>query len=116
MVDAGLAPGAEPPHVYLVPLGDAAERRAQSLAESLRDAVPGLRLWLHCGTGGMKSRMKKADRSGAEYALILGDEELEADRIVLKPLRSERDQESISMAELPGRLGGLWGGTAQGQH
>jgi histidyl-tRNA synthetase len=111
--DADLAPGEERPHAYLVPLGDVAERRAQALAESLRDDVPDLRLWLHCGGGGMKSRMKRADRSGAGYALILGDAELEAASIVMKPLRSHRDQETVPLADLPDRLRQLCGEASQ---
>ncbi len=110
LADAGLAPETRGPDCYLVPLGDAAERRAQSLAESLRDAVPGVRIWLHCGGGGMKARMKKADRSGASYALILGEDELAADSIVVKPLRSGQDQETIAIGELAGRLSALIGG------
>jgi histidyl-tRNA synthetase len=111
--DADLAPGEERPHAYLVPLGDVAERRAQALAESLRDDVPDLRLWLHCGGGGMKSRMKRADRSGAGYALILGDAELEAASIVMKPLRSHRDQETVPLTDLPERLRQLCGEASQ---
>jgi histidyl-tRNA synthetase len=111
--DADLAPGEERPHAYLVPLGDVAERRAQALAESLRDDVPDLRLWLHCGGGGMKSRMKRADRSGAGYALILGDAELEAASIVMKPLRSHRDQETVPLTDLPDRLRQLCGEASQ---
>ena len=111
--DADLAPGEVSPHAYLVPLGDVAERRAQALTESLRDEVPDLRLWLHCGGGGMKSRMKRAGRSGAGYALILGDAELEAASIVMKPLRSHRDQESVPLADLPDRLRQLCGEASQ---
>ena len=84
---AALNPPASLPHAYLVPLGDAAEGRAHAVAESLRDELPELRLIVHCGGGGMKARMKRADRSGAGIALILGDDELAADTIVIKPLR-----------------------------
>jgi histidyl-tRNA synthetase len=84
---ADLAPAPAAPHAYLVPLGEAAERRAPALAESLRDRLPALRLQVHCGGGAMKSRMKRADKSGAEHALILGDDELEAGSLVIKPLR-----------------------------
>jgi len=110
LADAGLAPETRGPDCYLVPLGDAAQRRAQSLVESLRDAVPGMRIWLHCGGGGMKARMKKADRSGASYALILGEDELAADSIVVKPLRSDQEQETIPIGKLAERLWALTGG------
>ena len=88
----GLAPDEAAPHVYLVPLGDAAEKHAVGLAESLRDEIPGLRLRLHCGGGGMKSRMKRADKSGAELAIILGDEEIQGETVVIKPLRQREEQ------------------------
>jgi histidyl-tRNA synthetase len=107
ITDAGLVPAPETPHVYLVPLGAAAECRAQALAEELRDALPGLRLSLHCGGGGLKARMKRADRSGAEQVLILGDEELASGTIVVKPLRVDREQETLSMTDLTERLQAL---------
>ena len=89
---AALEPPASQPHAYLVPLGDAAERRAHAVAESLRNELPELRLIVHCGGGGMKARMKRADRSGAGVALILGDDEIAADALVIKPLRGGEQQ------------------------
>ena len=99
---AGLAPPPAVPHAYLVPLGT--ESHALALAEALRDRVPGLRLQVHCGGGSLKSAMKKADRSGAELALILGAEELAADGIVVKPLRSTAEQEVVTHGALVERL------------
>ena len=93
----GLAPSPVAPHAYLVPLGEAAERRAPALAEHLRDALPALRLSVHCGGGGMKARMRRADRSGAQHALIVGDDELAADTLVIKPLRGG-EQTTVSLA------------------
>jgi histidyl-tRNA synthetase len=113
IADAGLALAPKPPHVFLVPLGAAAECRAQALAERLRDTLPGLRLSLHCGGGGMKARMKRADRSGAQQALILGDEELASDSIVVKPLRSDREQETVLLDELAERLQALCRGSTK---
>jgi len=107
----GLAPESPVPHVYLVPLGVAAERRAQALAEELRDTLPGLRLSLHCGGGSVKARMKRADRSGAQQVLILGEEELSSGTIVVKPLRADREQETVSVADLPERLRALCAGS-----
>ncbi|MEJ2515695.1 MAG: histidine--tRNA ligase [Gammaproteobacteria bacterium] len=94
------APAAPAPHAYLVPLGDAAEIRAMGLAEDLRNAVEGLRLMVHCGGGSMKSAMKKADKSGAAVALILGEDELARDTVALKPLRSEGGQASLARGPL----------------
>ncbi|MBL4609930.1 MAG: histidine--tRNA ligase, partial [Pseudomonas sp.] len=67
--------------VYLVTLGDAAAVAGFRLAEQLRDALPGLRLVVHCGGGSFKSQFKKADKSGALFALILGEDEAAAQQI-----------------------------------
>jgi histidyl-tRNA synthetase len=92
------------PHVYLVTAGEQAQQRALLLSEQLRDALPALRVVTHCGGGSFKSQFKKADRSGARYALVMGDEEVLAQRIGLKSLREEADQEMLSVEDLPRRL------------
>ncbi len=94
------APAAPAPHAYLVPLGEAAEIRSMALAEDLRNAVDGLRLTVHCGGGSVKSAMKKADKSGAAVALILGEEELARETVALKPLRSDTGQASLARGPL----------------
>ncbi len=86
--------------VYLVAVGDAATDRALLLAEELRDALPGLRLQTHCGGGGFKSQMKKADRSGALVALVLGEDELAGGNVGLKMLREDVAQETVSMQQI----------------
>lgn len=93
--------------VYLVTLGDAAVTAGFRLAEQLRDALPALRLVVHCGGGSFKSQFKKADKSGALYALILGENEAAEGRVGLKPLRGEGDQQDLSWADLPARLAEL---------
>ncbi len=98
------APASRGPHAYLVPIGAAAEARALALAESLRDALNGLRLISHCGGGSLKAAMKKADRSGAELALILGEEELAAERVLVKPLRVAGEQTAMEHRALVARL------------
>ncbi len=92
------------PHLYLVMLGDDARRRGAQLAEELRDAMPNLRLLSHCGGGSFKSQFKKADKSGAHYALILGEGELERGVVGLKPLRDNSEQRELSLQELPQAL------------
>jgi len=93
------------PHVYLVLMGEHGMQRGMVLAESLRDALPGLRLQANCGGGSFKSQFRRADRSGAEYALVLGDDEVQRQQVVLKPLRSDADQETLSQQEIAGVLG-----------
>ncbi len=90
--------------VYFVSLGEAASIASFRLAEQLRDALPGVRLVVHCGGGSFKSQFKKADKSGALFALILGEDEAAAEQIGIKPLRSDAQQENIAWHELPARL------------
>ncbi len=88
------------PHAYMVLMGEQAAAQGIVLCEQLRDRVPGLRLALHCGGGGFKSQFKKADKSGARYALVLGDDELARGVLAVKPLRGEGEQREMSMDEL----------------
>lgn len=74
------------PDVYLVHQGELAVPRAFQVAEALRDH--GLSVILHCGGGSFKAQMKKADASGARCAVIIGDDEVRANEVSLKPLRA----------------------------
>ncbi len=82
--------------IYLVLLGEEATRSGLVMAEQLRDALPQLEIVANCGGGGMKAQFKRADRSGARFALVLGDSELENGTVVVKPLRSDDAQIEIS--------------------
>ncbi|QJD29107.1 histidine--tRNA ligase [Methylococcus geothermalis] len=88
------------PHIYFIGVGPAAERRSAVLAEMLRDAFPGLRLVLNCGGGSFKNQFKRADKSEAAFALILGEDEMRDDCISLKPLRSDGVQQTVAQADL----------------
>lgn len=90
--------------VYLVAVGDAALRQAFVIAEELRDGIAGIRVDLNLGGGSFKSQLKRADKSNATYALILGDQEIAESKIGLKPLRSTEDQISVAMHELAATL------------
>ena len=92
------------PHVYLVLAGAAAEAAGLQLAESLRDTVPGLRIEANCGGGSFKSQLKRADRSGAGHAVILGDEEVAQQVAMLKPLREDAGQRPVPLAGLAAEL------------
>lgn len=89
------------PHVYVVPLGEAAQKMALVLAERLRDSDAGLRVMLNAGGGNLKTQLKRADRSGANMAIILGEEELRAGQAAVKPLRVGGEQALIELADLP---------------
>lgn len=91
---------AEPLDAYLILVGKEAEQQGMVLAEQWRDAMPELRLQVHCGGGSFKSQFKKADRSDANYALILGENEMAKGTISVKPLRQDKPQMELSMIEL----------------
>lgn len=97
MQECGIA-AAHSPDVYLVNVGEAAAKAALSIAEALRDS--GLAVNLHAGGGSFKSQMKKADQSGASYALILGEDEVMAGEVCLKPLRENGDQRRMTLSEV----------------
>ena len=85
--ESGGEPNAPAPDVYLVHQGDAASRMAFRVAEGLRDQ--GINVLQHCGGGSFKSQMKKADGSGAAFAVIIGDDEAATGEAQLKVLREE---------------------------
>ena len=93
--------GKEMPHVgpdvYVVHQGENATRFAWETVRYLRDE--GLKVILHCGDGGFKSQMKKADASGARFAVIIGDDEANATEITIKPLREAVEQIRVGLAE-----------------
>ena len=98
------------PQVYLAALGEAAEAQAPLLAEVLRDQGRGLRVQLNAGGGSFKAQLKRADRSQAEFAVILGDNEIQNEQATVKPLRSDAAQETVAQSQLSdfirGRLAG----------
>ncbi|PQJ95198.1 histidine--tRNA ligase [Chromatium okenii] len=96
---------APPVDVYLVAVGEAAQQVAPIVAERLRDAVPRLRVLTHCGGGNFKNQFKKADKSGARFALVLGESELEQGLFSLKPLRDEGEQQLLTFEALATFLG-----------
>ena len=91
-------------HAYIVAVGDGALQQAMQTAEALRDALAGIRLEVNLGGGSFKSQMKRADKSGAEFALVLGEQELASGQVGLKPLRSDEDQTSIAATDLQAEL------------
>jgi histidyl-tRNA synthetase len=87
-------------HAYMVLVGEESQRQGLILAERLRDQIPGLRLLTNCGGGSFKSQFKKADRSGARYALVIGEDELVRGVAGVKPLRDNSDQQEIALDDL----------------
>ena len=97
------------PAVYLVLSGERAERAGLALAERLRDALPGAGIQVNMGGGSLKSQMKRADKSGAQLALIVGDDELARNAAAVRMLRGETNQQDCPWDELPARIAKLLG-------
>jgi histidyl-tRNA synthetase len=104
---AGGAAPAAAPDIYIVASGERAEREALRLAEQLRDALPGRGVLLNLGGGNFKTQFRRADRSGARLALILGDAELDRGVAAVKPLRRDDGQIDCPLHELPARIAAL---------
>ncbi|MSQ19519.1 MAG: histidine--tRNA ligase [Betaproteobacteria bacterium] len=102
------------PDVYIVHQGDAAQKLAFSVAEQLRDAA--IATTLHCGGGSFKSQMKKADSSRAAVAVIIGEDEVAAGEVTVKPLRLDTPQQRVPRAALASSVGAVIGRSMIGQH
>jgi histidyl-tRNA synthetase len=96
--------GAAAPDVYFVVAGEQAEAAGLGLAERLRDVLPGKCIEVNCGGGSFKSQLKRADKSAAKWALILGDAETERRVVGLKSLRVEAPQVEIGWDALAAEL------------
>ncbi|MEM6998682.1 MAG: histidine--tRNA ligase [Pseudomonadota bacterium] len=88
------------PHIYLLISGEKAIKSGMLLAEQIRIQLPGIRLLSHCGGGSLKSQFKKADKSGAQLALILGEDELENNQLTVKYLRNDKPQTMVKWLEI----------------
>jgi histidyl-tRNA synthetase len=98
----GMQNPAAPLDVYVVHQGGQAQNLAWRVAEELRDG--GLRVLLHCGGGSFKSQMKKADGSAAICALVIGDDEVAANVVMLKPLRGSGEQQRVAPCDLQQKI------------
>jgi len=97
------------PQVYLVLVGEQAQIPGFKLAEQLRDAWPELALQANLGGGSFKTQFKRADKSGAEFALVLGDDEAARGVVAVKALRRELAQEECPVERISERIGILLG-------
>lgn len=107
LLDQGKARIESACEVYLAMRGENSVAIAQRLAEALRDQMPQLGLTVHAGAGSFKSQMRKADKSGARIALILGESEIEAGTIAVKYLREDKPQSEIPQSEIVAQLASL---------
>jgi histidyl-tRNA synthetase len=101
----GIEAGEAPPDAHLVAAGDAERRFGFKLAERLRDRLPKLKLSIGAPAAGFKAQLRRADKSGARVALIIGETELAAGKVGFKPLREDRPQQLVTVEECIDLLG-----------
>ena len=92
--------GSSAAHVYIVAAGDAAFAAGLAASEAIRDGIRGVRVELNLGGGSFKSQLRRADRSGAEFAVIIGEDEVRRGEAGLKALRSGGEQQSVALDKL----------------
>lgn len=86
--------------IYFVLLGEACEITGLQLAEAIRNRLPEVKMITHCGAGSIKSQMKKADKSGADIALIIAEDELNKEQVTVKYLREKKAQVAVGFDSL----------------
>jgi histidyl-tRNA synthetase len=99
MKELGRHPKVRPLDIYLILVGEAAKRHGVSVAEQLRTAIPGLSIEAEFEGGGFKAQFKRADKSGARFALIVGDDEASKNLVSIKLLREEGEQRTLTLAD-----------------
>ncbi|UTW47446.1 histidine--tRNA ligase [Bacterioplanoides sp. SCSIO 12839] len=88
--------------VYVCALGEGADQAALLLSDQIRNEHDWLRIQTHCGGGSFKSQMKKADKSGARFAILLGESEIAEQQATVKDLSGELDQQTMPQADVAG--------------
>ncbi|ART78758.1 histidine--tRNA ligase [Oceanisphaera avium] len=107
------APSSEPAlaDIYIAIMGEGTQAAGFALAEQLRDHFPTLKVLSHCGGGNFKKQLKRADKSGASIALILGEDEVAHSQVTIKYLRGQAEQQTVALdqliAQLTGDISGL---------
>lgn len=99
LLDNQLIPSTREVDVYIIGDGEQGQRGALLLAETVRSALPHLRVLTNCGGGSFKSQFKRADKSGALFALVLGEQELQANTVSIKSLREQMPQQTTRVEE-----------------
>ncbi len=90
--------------IYMVLVGETANRPGMVISEQIRESFPNLRVQMNCGGGSFKSQFKKADKSGAQIALVLAEEEVQQQQIAIKFLREEKEQIQVAWADITSTL------------
>ncbi|NOT12073.1 MAG: histidine--tRNA ligase [Methylococcaceae bacterium] len=95
----GSIPLANAVDVFMIRVGEKAEQEGLRFAELVRDTVPDLKLLVHCGGGSFKNQFKKADKTGADFAIILGDDEVSRGEVGVKSLRNDQQQQTLTQQQ-----------------
>ena len=93
--------------VYVTAMGDNCLVEAIKVAAELRQQLPTLKVMSHCGGGNFKKQMKRADKSGAQYAIIIGENEIANNQVAIKPLRNNNEQQLVARTELVTKIAEL---------
>ena len=107
LIDQNRAQAQKNCDVYFLVQGETSVRVAHKIAEDLRDRLPQLSMIVHADGGSFKSQMRKADKSGARVALILGESEVENDKVGVKLLREETAQIEVAQSDLTSKIAEL---------
>ncbi len=95
----GLSIGERKKSIYMVALGDKAQRKSMQIAKQLHQALPQAILYNDIGMGSFKSQFKKANKVDADFAIILGEEEINNNQVAIKPLKGQGEQKNMNLEE-----------------
>ena len=104
LTDKNKVPSIAKADLYIVTVGDNVSRPGLVISEMVRDAFPNVNVQMNCGGGSFKSQFKKADKSGAKYAIVMGEQEIEEKVVAVKPLRVEGEQQTVEWEALINHL------------
>jgi len=104
LTDKNKVPSIAKADLYIVTVGDNVSRPGLVISEMVRDAFPNVNRQMNCGGGSFKSQFKKADKSGAKYAIVMGEQEIEEKVVAVKPLRVEGEQQTVEWEALINHL------------
>ncbi|MBN2866506.1 MAG: histidine--tRNA ligase [Thiotrichales bacterium] len=104
LMDKQLVPAHSSPDIYMVMVGENVQRTGMVLAEKIRDEITDVNVQMNCGGGSFKSQFKKADKSGADFAIVIGEEEVNQQMVSVKSLRVEGEQKMVEWDQLTAYL------------
>jgi histidyl-tRNA synthetase len=95
------------PDIYLIMVGEQAERFGFRLSEQLRDSLPSIKVMMNAGPSSIKNQFKRADKSGAKLALVLGEDEMQSNVVAIKFMREDKPQQVVAINDLTATLNAI---------